>query len=100
MKRKHKYGAKRTFHDGIWFDSKREAMRYAELKLLEKAGKIQNLRRQVSYHLVIETTYVADFVYIENNQLVVEDSKGHRTREYLQKRKAMRKQHGIEIRET
>ena len=100
MKRKHKYGAKRTFHDGIWFDSKREAMRYAELKLLQQAGKITNLKRQVRYRLVIETTYVADFVYIENDQLVVEDAKGHRTRDYLQKRREMKKQHNIEIRET
>lgn len=100
MKRKHKYGAKRTFHDGIWFDSKHEAMRYAELKLLQQAGRISNLKRQVKYRLVIETTYVADFVYIDNDQLVVEDAKGHRTREYLQKRREMKKQHNIEIRET
>jgi hypothetical protein len=100
MKRKHKYSAKPTIHDGIRFDSKREAHRYAELKLLEKAGRISNLRRQVRDALVIQTTYVADFVYDEGGEEIVEDVKGHRTREYLQKRREMRKQHNIDIRET
>ena len=100
MKKRHKFGAKPTIHDGIRFDSKREAHRYAELVLLERAGRISNLRRQVRYKLVIETTYVADFVYDENGKEIVEDVKGHRTREYLQKRREMKKQHGIDIRET
>jgi hypothetical protein len=100
MKRKHKYGAQPTVYDGIRFASKREAKRYLELKLMEKAGRISNLRRQVRYPLVIETTYVADFVYDEKGEEIVEDVKGHRTREYLQKRRHMKKQHNIDIRET
>jgi hypothetical protein len=100
MKRRHKYGAKPTVHDGIRFASKREASRYLELKLLQQAGRISNLRRQVRYRLVIETTYVADFVYDEKGEEIVEDVKGHRTREYLQKKRQMAKQHNIEIRET
>ncbi len=100
MKRKHKYGAQPTVHDGIRFASKREAKRYLELKLMEKAGRISNLRLQVRYPLVIETTYVADFVYDEKGEEIVEDVKGHRTREYLQKRRHMKKQHNIDIRET
>lgn len=112
----------RTVVDGIAFDSKKEAARYQELRLLEKAGAIQNLRRQVEYTLipaqrepdrigpkggrkpgrVIERpcTYRADFVYEENGQTVVEDVKGVRTEVYRIKRKLMLYTHGIRIREV
>ena len=100
-----KYGAVKTIIDGIQFDSKREAQRYSELKLLERAGVIQNLRLQVKFELIPKQqgeracTYIADFVYEENGQTVVEDAKGMKTKDYIIKRKLMLWMHGIKIRE-
>ena len=93
------------------FDSRREERRYQELLLLERAGKITDLRRQVKFELVpaqyengkcIEraTNYYADFVYTEGRQLVVEDCKGYQTDMYKLKRKLMLWIHHIRIRET
>lgn len=106
-----KYHAKKTELDGITFDSRKEAQRYAELRLLERSGAIHNLRRQVRYELIpaqkkdgktIERAchYIADFVYTENGKTVVEDVKGYRTKEYVLKRKLMLQVHGIEVREV
>ena len=83
-----KYHNKKTVVDNIKFDSKLEANRYSELKLLEKAGQIFDLKLQPRFllqpsfkykgktHRKIE--YVADFEYIENGQVVVEDVKRNR----------------------
>lgn len=106
-----KYHAKKTELDGITFDSKKEANRYAELRLLERSGAIHNLQRQVRYELIpaqkkdgktVERAchYIADFVYEENGKTVVEDVKGYRTKEYVLKRKLMLQVHGIEVREV
>lgn len=106
-----KYRARKTEVDGIVFDSKLEAHRYRELQLLERAGEISDLQRQVKYELipsqkldgkVVEraVTYVADFVYTENNKQVVEDTKGVRTRDYIIKRKLMLYVHHIRIKEV
>lgn len=105
-----KYRNKKVEIDGMTFDSKKEARRYKELLLLEKAGAIQDLQTQVKYVLIPsqringkvverECSYKADFVYTENGQTVVEDTKGFRTKEYIVKRKLMLKEHGIRIRE-
>lgn len=102
---KSKYKAQKVSIDGIEFDSKKEAKRWSELKLMERAGEIKNLQRQVKYELIpaqyevcggqqrcIEraVNYIADFVYIdkEGNEHV-EDTKGFRTTEYVLKRKLM-----------
>ena len=100
--RTHKFAAKKTMVDGIVFLSKKEARRYSELKLLEQAGKINDLRLQVPYKIIIETRYVADFVYVDcfDGAEIVEDVKGYKTREYLRKKKLMKAQHGITIRES
>lgn len=87
------------------FDSATEYNRYLSLKLLERAGEISNLARQVRYKLdaggIHISTYVADFVYnLKDGSLVVEDSKGFKTREYLQKRRLMKEILGIDILET
>lgn len=86
------------------FDSKLEYQRFLELQLMERAGLISDLRRQIKYPLVLGDTlvctYIADFVYLENGAEVVEDSKGFRTREYLMKKNLMKKIHNIEIFET
>ena len=101
-----KYKAKPTEIDGIRFASKREAKRYQELKLLERAKEIQDLKLQVPYVLIQksahgrEIKYVADFVYEENGQTIVEDSKGFRTDVYKLKKRLMAEVYGITIRET
>ncbi len=119
MTAKTKYGSRKIIIDGIVFDSIREGNRYAELKLLERAGKISGLKRQMKYLLIpsqyedevingknkrrcIERAcvYVADFIYLEDGELVVEDCKGFRTEAYIIKRKLMLQNYGIRIRET
>lgn len=107
-----KFGNRKTEIDGQVFDSKKEARRYAELRLMERAGEISGLQTQVPFVLipaqkdekgiVIEraASYVADFVYNQNGKLVVEDAKGYRTDVYRLKKKLMLKVHGIRIYET
>jgi hypothetical protein len=94
-----KYHSKKVVVDGITFDSKKEANRYCELKLLERAGKIKDLSLQHQFVLqppfrkngksIREITYIADFVYFDLEQMknVVEDVKGYKTKEYMLKRK-------------
>jgi hypothetical protein len=100
--REHKYRAKPTEVDGIKFASKKEAHRYKELQLLQRAGKIAGLRKQVAFPIVINTRYIADFVYLDlqTGLEIVEDVKGYRTGVYKQKKKLMLQQHGIEIKES
>lgn len=109
--------------DGILHDSRKEAVRCEQLKLMEKAGKIHELRRQMEFLLIPpqyeETTtgkrtkktkrklveravvYRADFVYHdEKGELVVEDVKGLRTRDYIIKRKLLLWVYGIKIKEV
>lgn len=99
--------------DGNVFDSKAEARRWIELKLLERAGEIKDLQRQVKYILIPaqkegkktierECSYVADFVYTEvkTGNTVVEDTKGYRSKEYIIKRKLMLYVHQIKIKEV
>lgn len=91
---------------GRKFDSKREAARAGTLELWQKLGLISDLKYQVRFEIVPKqgkrraAFYWADFTYIENGQLVVEDSKGHRTREFILKSKLMLQVHGIQIREV
>ena len=112
--------------DGIKHDSRKEARRWTELNLLEKAGEISNLQRQVKYQLIPpqyegyqrysksgkrlkdgikllerEVAYIADFVYVDNKtgETVVEDAKGVRTKEYNLKRKLMLYMKAIKIKE-
>lgn len=105
-----KYGSKKTEVDGVTFDSKKEAKRYQELRILEKAGEITDLRRQVKFVLIPSqridgrvaeraVEYKADFVYTQDGQTIVEDTKGFRTKDYIIKRKLMLWVHGIKINE-
>lgn len=100
------------------FDSKKELKRWQELRILQRTGHIQNLRRQVPFELLpyqkvtnpvthITTTeravkYIADFVYDDraSGQVVVEDAKGIRTDTYKIKRKLMLERYGIAIKEV
>lgn len=124
-----KYYNKKVVVDGYEFDSRKEANRFCELRLLLRAGKIANLQLQREYELIpaqyeevptgefytrgerkgeqkmkricIEKAvkYVADFVYTENGKTVVEDTKGVRTEKYIIKRKLMLWRYGIKIKE-
>lgn len=118
-----KYNARKVAVDGIAFDSVREARRYKELKLMQQAGKISDLRLQVPFELVpaqyehsgevytkgmrkgqpkrgkcIEKAviYKADFVYTENGRQIVEDAKGVPTKDYIIKRKLFKQIYGKE----
>ena len=120
-----KYYNKKCEINGIVFDSRKEARRYQELLLLQRAGVIKNLQRQVKYVLIPaqyesferygkngqeltpgkklierECAYVADFVYVEDGKTVIEDTKGMKTKDYIIKRKLMLYTHGIRIREV
>lgn len=113
--------------DGIIHDSLKEARRWTELKLLERAGEIKDLQRQVKYQLIPpqyegytryskngkklkdgvklierEVAYIADFVYTDTKtgETVVEDTKGLRTKEYIIKRKLMLYMKAIKIKEV
>ena len=99
-----KYNAKKTVLDGITFASKKESKRYQELRLLERAGEIQDLRLQVPYELIPKQkgeracTYYADFVYMEDGKQIVEDVKGYKGNPvWIIKRKLMLFVHGIKI---
>jgi len=95
-----KYGSVRE--DGC--DSRREARRWRELRLLLRTGELVWLARQVSFSLPGETEYRADFVYqVAGGGMVVEDVKSPVTRRlpaYRIKARQMRAIHGIEVREV
>lgn len=122
-----KYGSRKQTVSGTTFDSRKEARRFQELRLLEQSGKIFDLRMQVKYQLIPpqrapsfevyksgpnkgrgkpgkllekECAYIADFVYVQDGETVVEDSKGYRTDVYIIKRKLMLERYGIQIREV
>jgi hypothetical protein len=101
-----KFNNKRVNTPDGWFDSQRELRRWGELQLLQRAGKITDLERQVDFELIPSgaglrrIVYRADFVYIENGQKVIEDSKGYRDRVYKLKRRLMLWRHNVTIKET
>ena len=106
-----KYHSKKVTYNGETFDSKKEYRRFCELSLLERAGAITDLQRQVKHELlpsqridgkVVErpVVYVADFVYKQDGKTVVEDTKGMKTRDYIIKRKLMLWVHGVQIKEV
>ena len=111
MRKPMKYGNRTVTLNGEKFDSHKEARRYGELVLLERAGQISNLERQVRFELIpsqyrdgkcVERAahYIADFVYMEDGKKVVEDTKGFRTKDYILKRKIMLMVHNIRIKEV
>lgn len=110
--KKPKYRNKKAQIGDVQFDSKREAKRYQELKALAHMGQISELELQVRFELIPKQRtpsgkaergcdYIADFRYRNKfGHLVVEDTKGFRTADYIIKRKLMLKIHGIEIQEV
>ena len=120
---RNKYRNKNLTVEGERFDSLKEFRRWQELKLLEKAGEITELRRQVPFEIIPEqrepdtigprggvrkgriierkAVYIADFVYKDADGLeVVEDCKGMRTKDYILKRKLILFRFGIRIFES
>ena len=101
-----KYGAIKTTVDGIKFDSKREAARYCELKLMEKAGIIDSLYLQPRYDIVVNGQkicfYKADFKYFDSElkKWIIEDVKGMKTPVYNLKKKLVKACHNIDIAEV
>jgi hypothetical protein len=99
-----KYGNRKTVVDGITFASAREARRWGELQLMQRAGYITDLERQVRFPMAVNgktvCAYVADFQYQRAGKRVVEDAKGFRTPEYKLKAKLMAAVHDIQIEEV
>lgn len=103
---RNKYNNKKTVIDGIQFDSRREANRYCELLILQKAGVIKDLKLQPKFTLQTKfrykektyraVTYIADFQYTEvkTELKVVEDVKGMRTPAFNMKEKFFLYQYG------
>lgn len=109
---RHKFNAKPKVVDGIRFASTKEASRYQELLLLEKAGDVRDLELQPKFPLYVcgrkngelhkVCDYIADFRYRQGPRglLVIEDVKGVKTPTYRLKKKMTEAQYGIEIREV
>ena len=106
-----KYGNRKTTVGQRTFDSAKEARRYQQLCLAEKAGAIRNLQMQVRRELIPAqyingrcaeraVTYTSDFEYDTDSGHTVEDVKGMRTKEYVIKRKLMLWRHHVQIREV
>ena len=126
MQGRRKYGNSKTVFKGVEYDSKRERDRHIFLLDAERRGIISDLKRQVTFHLLpaqYETVekqlktktkevkvcveravdYIADFTYMKDGNLVVEDCKISKTlmpKEYVLKRKMMLYFHGIRIKEV
>jgi hypothetical protein len=103
-----KYRNKPIYVDGTWFQSMKEGKRYQELCLLERAGEIKKLRRQVVFPFDVNgikiCSYRADFVYIQKSKdgwdSIVEDTKGRKIQPYPIKKKLMKAIYGVDILET
>lgn len=110
-----KYGNRKVKTEDGTFDSVKEFRRWQELKLMQRAGEIYDLRRQVPFVLIPsqsengkvierEVKYIADFTYRDRktNRLVVEDTKSVATKtpEYIIKRKLMLYRNGLKIQEV
>lgn len=122
MRRGNKYHAQKLTTPEGTFDSRKEYNRWCELKLLEQSGQISQLCRQQSFTLIPEqrepdiigprggvkrgkliekpVCYIADFLYVKDEQTIVEDCKGMRTPDYIIKRKLMLYVFGVRILET
>jgi len=104
-KKKHKYNAKAAELDGYKFSSKKEARRFAELQLLQRANKITDLELQPRFMLHVNgqlvCDYVADFQYLEQGKTIIEDVKGYKGgsawRIFRIKQKLMKAVHGIDV---
>lgn len=102
-----KYHNKKCEYKGLKFDSLKERNHYIVLEHLEKTGQIKDLKRQVKFELqpsfklngktIRAINYIADFTYLKDGILVVVDTKGFRTKDYLLKKKMFQYKYGIDI---
>jgi len=107
-----KYGNKKTIVDGTTFDSKKEAKRYGELKILKRSGRILDFRLQPEFPYTVihchptesmstytvKRKYIADFaVTYPDYHVEVEDVKGFSTQEFKRKKKIVEAIYGIKI---
>ena len=110
-RKKSKYGSVKTTVDGITFDSKAEANRLCELRLMEKAGEITRLSRQEVFPIVINgnpvkmrnghiAKYTADFIYFKDGKRIVEEVKGYAVRDYPLRRAIVEAIYNFRILET
>lgn len=97
LNRRNKYGNRKKIIDGYEFDSGLEAERYVDLKMEIRAGMISDLQMQVPIELitngVVVAKYVADFVYIRNGEVIVDDAKGVETAVFRLKWKQLKAQY-------
>lgn len=102
-----KYHNKKCEYKGLKFDSLKERNHYIVLEHLEKTGQIKDLKRQVKFELqpsfklngktIRAINYIADFTYLKDGVLVVVDTKGFRTKDYLLKKKMFQYKYGMDI---
>ncbi len=98
IKQRTKYNSVKTRVDGILFDSKLEARRYGELKLLQRSGHIRYFLMQVPFRLEEKITYRCDFMVVHNDGTVeYEDTKGAETKEFKLKLKLLLKRYPITL---
>ena len=96
-----KMGNVRTEVDGIRFDSKKEAQRFGELQLLQRAGKVGWFIRQPLFDLGGGTKYRADFLIVwTDGHVSIEDVKGHKTKAYLRSKKQVEALYPVVIEEV
>lgn len=95
---KHKFRAIPVSLEGIKFASKKEARRYQELKLLQKAGELIFFLRQTPFHLPGNVKYVSDFMcFWQDGTVTIEDVKGIRTPMYILKKKQIESIYPVKI---
>ena len=101
-----KYHSRKTEVDGIMFDSLKEASRYKELKMMQESGLISDLELQKRFEILPKSMgnravfYVADFVYTQGGQTIVEDCKGFKTDVYKLKKKMFEYRYQTKILES
>ena len=101
MRQFHKFKAQQVEYDGIKFPSKKEANRYLELKLLQRAGEVVFFLRQVPFHLPGNTKYLCDFqVFWKDGTVGHEDAKGMRTKAFIRNKKQVEAIYPIKIEEV
>jgi hypothetical protein len=101
IKIRHKFNAKPTVHDGIRFDSKKEARYYEQLKIRQKAGDVVFFLRQGPFHLPGKTRLVIDFiVFLADGTVEFVDVKGVKTEQYKTKKRQVEALYPIEIKEV
>jgi hypothetical protein len=102
-----KYHNKKCEYKGLKFDSLKERNHYIVLEHLEKTNQIKDLKRQVKFELqpsfklngktIRAINYIADFTYLKDGVLVVVDTKGFRTKDYLLKKKMFQYKYSMDI---